>query len=149
MAWQLINPRLYADHLHAVAQVGARSGSEAAVTLWYQDDSPVSPGELVVQLGDGGTLLWFQLSHTKWPHGHERIAEWRADSGLRVGEVSGGDSDGAGHHRDMSPLVHYFAEPDPAVVADLADYFLSHASSLADGVADAVAQAIWQSLPRT
>ncbi len=95
-----------------------------------------------MQLDASGTLLWFQLAHTVWPHGGERIAEWRRGAGLRVGTIH---DDAGGHYRNMSPLIHYAAELDPAVVTDLVDYFLSHADVLDATLRESVAEAIWQS----
>ena len=171
MPWQMVNPKYYGDTLGGRPSSGGGSavgGASPTVggapkatqrgfglhgsvevhgherALWYHDTSPREQGELVLHIDEAGALDWFQLTHTKWPHGREHVAEWKRGTELHLGSVaSESPAHGAGGYRASSPTITRYSDLPHDILLEMTDYFLKHAQTLEEEVREGIARVLW------
>jgi hypothetical protein len=86
-------------------------------------------GELILWTDHAGRVVAFQLSHEPWPRPHQYVADWRAGSALRIGEVEEDEPTSRARVKP-APVMRFGPGTDPQAAGSLLRYFRANAAAL-------------------
>ena len=81
-------------------------------------------------LDDVGRLVGFQLNRQEWPSLRHYVADWRAGSDVRIGEVDEGDHSASSLGVKPAALLRFPRLPDSRAAGRLLGYFRQNADAL-------------------